>query len=123
MLFNLCKSITRAVSVLALHCSGNPGITPNLREYLWMRIRAKDPNIKVHKVEVETIHKKTTLAQIKQLDTLQKQKKIQDCTSVRENKKRALDDCRMTEVSANHHIRTLVFTRILGHKNDIPGSG
>jgi phosphorylcholine metabolism protein LicD len=88
-----------------------------------MRIRAKDPNIKVHKVEVETIHKKTTLAQIKQLDTLQKQKKIQDCTSVRENKKRALDDCRMTEVSANHHIRTLVFTRILGHKNDIPGSG
>jgi hypothetical protein len=57
MLFHICKSLTRATSLLAIHCSGNPGITPNLREYLWRRIRCKDPNLKVHNLEVEKVDK------------------------------------------------------------------
>jgi hypothetical protein len=36
-----------------LHASGNPGITPNLREFLWRRVRAKDIHEKKLKVDID----------------------------------------------------------------------
>ena len=39
MLFMLCKCLTRAQSCISFHVSGNPGITAELREILWRRVR------------------------------------------------------------------------------------
>jgi hypothetical protein len=53
MLFYLCASLTRSASVISLHCSGNPGITHRMKEMLWRRLRGKDPNYKVNKLDIE----------------------------------------------------------------------
>jgi hypothetical protein len=53
MLFRICSSLTRSPSCLSLHCSGNPGITHRLKQMLWRRIRAKDPNFQVNKLDIE----------------------------------------------------------------------
>jgi hypothetical protein len=53
MLFMLCKCLTRAQSLLALHASGNPGISVELKEILWRRIRAKDPHEKMNIINFE----------------------------------------------------------------------
>ena len=35
-------ALRKAKSLLAIHLSGNPGVTPELKEYLYDRIRAKN---------------------------------------------------------------------------------
>jgi hypothetical protein len=54
MLYNLARCLTRSQSCCVLHASGNPGITPNLREFLWRRVRAKDIHEKKLKVDIDS---------------------------------------------------------------------
>ena len=53
MLFQLCKCLTRAQSLLSLHASNNPGITEDLKQYIWRRVRAKNPVVQYHHIEME----------------------------------------------------------------------
>ena len=48
---------------------------------------------------------------------------LKESLEVRTMAKKALDDGGLTEMAANFHATTLIFTRWLGHKYDIPGSG
>jgi hypothetical protein len=41
-----------------LHASGNPGITQELRDMAWRRIRAINPHIEKNKVEPSVFEKK-----------------------------------------------------------------
>jgi len=50
MLYNLCKCLTRAQSCVAFHASGNPGITYELKELLWRRVRCTNYSEKQHKI-------------------------------------------------------------------------
>jgi len=52
MLFNLCKCLTRAQSLVAFHASGNPGITLELKEILWRRVRASNYHEKQNKIVI-----------------------------------------------------------------------
>lgn len=58
MLFKISCSLTRATSLLVFHASGNPGITNELKELIWRRIRCIDPHIKKEKVELIGADKK-----------------------------------------------------------------
>jgi hypothetical protein len=58
MLFKISSSLTRATSLLVLHASGNPGITQELRDMAWRRIRAINPHIEKNKVEPAGCEKK-----------------------------------------------------------------
>jgi len=53
MLFRIVKCLTRAMSIVALHASGNPGISNELRQILWRRIRAKNPMENPAKIGVD----------------------------------------------------------------------
>ena len=48
---------------------------------------------------------------------------LKQSLEIRQMAKRTLDDGGLTEVATKHHDTTLIFTRHLGHKTDIPGSG
>jgi hypothetical protein len=120
MLYELCKSLTRSQSCLVLHASGNPGITPNLREFIWRRIRAKDMQEKKLKVDIANAKNDWTKAMVGQP---KREKSINENFQVREMSKRALDNGSLTQVATKHHDNTLVFSRYLGHRADIPRSG
>jgi hypothetical protein len=53
MLYGIVKCLTRAMSIVSLHCSGNPGINNELRQILWRRIRAKNPMDNPAKIGLE----------------------------------------------------------------------
>ena len=54
MLFYLCSCLTRSQSCLSLHVSGNPGITYELKEMLWRRLKGQNPNFHLNKMDIET---------------------------------------------------------------------
>lgn len=116
MLFHICKSLTRAQSCLSFHASGNPGITKTLREYLWRRIRCKNPAVKQHKVDIE----KDMDWRSSRYPPAKREKIIKESVEVREQAKRAPGAKGLTEVAAEHHDQTLIFTRWLGHKSEMP---
>ena len=120
MLFNLCKCLTRAQSLLSLHASGNPGISVELKEMLWRRIRAKDPHEPIINIQME---KETKKDWKKTIGGQKREQMLKESLEVRAMAKRALDKGGLTEVAATHHDTKLIFTRYLGHRMDIPGSG
>ena len=52
-----------------------------------------------------------------------REKSINENFKVREMSKRALDNGSLTQVATKHHDNTLVISRYLGHKSDMPKSG
>ena len=109
MLFHLCSCLTRSQSCLALHVSGNPGITFQLKEILWRRLRGKNPNFAPNKLDVETDWKRDMESE-RARDGLMKGAMRQ-----REEKSKAQDETGLDEVTAKnaHSDNRLVLTRVL----------
>jgi hypothetical protein len=121
MLFNICKSLTRSQALLSLHVSGNPGITPELKEFLWRRIRCVDYHEEPIKV-VEAPHDDWRKSKI---GSKKREEMIKSNVEVLEMSKKAADHGSLTEYATKKidSEKFLIFTRFLGHKSDIHHSG
>ena len=87
---------------------------------LWRRIRAKNPHEPTVTIALE---KEANKNWKKEMGGQKREKMLKESLEVRAMAKRALDKGGLTEIAATHHDTKLIFTRYLGHRLDIPGSG
>jgi hypothetical protein len=106
--------------LLSLHASNNPGITEDLKDYVWRRIRAKNPVVQYHHIEMEA--DKEEKSWTRTMKSHRCDKLLKESLEVREMGKKALDNGGLTEIAATHSATNLIFNRYLGHQKDIPGS-
>jgi hypothetical protein len=89
-------------------------MTPEFRELIWRRLRCKDPHHKPNRIDYEKDWKRDMGS------SGHRGRKIKENLEVRAHAQRRLDDVSMGMQILDNK---LIFTRMLGHKIDIPLAG
>lgn len=109
------STLRRSYQLRGLHLSGNPGITSQLKGYLFKRARCIKPgpknviDLKFLPSKNKTNERQTEATYLERLHltVTNYHKKVEGVSTPLNNKE----------------VKNLIFTRQLGHKKDIPGSG
>lgn len=100
--------------MLSVHASGNPGITPELKEFLWRRIRCVD----YHEAPIKIIEPEHDDWRKTAIGSKKREEMIKTNVEVLEMSKKAADHGSLTEYATKKidNEKFLMFTRYLGHK-------
>ena len=132
MIVAIGRNMRRAKSLLSIHLCQNKGATPRVKEYLQSRIRCVPTTEKIKFSPSEIIDGmqmiNTEMVLKKQLSTGKEEdgeKPIaRETIKVKQNMERKRIFSLVNEFSDDTATDSkMIFTRILGHKEDMPGSG
>ena len=133
MILQIGTSMTRAKSLLSIHFCSNIGSTQRVKDYLWQRIRCM-PEQDIIKFPVGEMineltnvsYKKLLLRQLTSNYEEESEKPIaRETIKCKQNmeRKRIYSLVNDFGVDDNATESRMIFSRILGHKKDMPGSG
>jgi len=123
LLRELVTCLRRAQSLLTLDISGNPGVSDELRAYLERRLHCKQDPLDLERLnyvqaditDVNKAYDERNNKNEKILDSMEV-RSIREVTSTKFTN-------RLTNVRTYQANENLIYQRILGHKEDMPGSG
>lgn len=112
------RAMRRSFSLRGLHLSGNPGITPRLKAYLSQRARCMDeePDNFIDFVKLPSLQK---MDKFSDLENSKHHKETNLVKSIVAHKRTEQN----SKIVQDTEKETLIFTRLLGHKDDIIGGG
>ena len=123
LLRELVTCLRRAQSLLTLDISGNPGVSDELRAYLERRVHCRPDPLDLERLcyvqadmnDVNKAYDEKNNKNEKILDSMEV-RNIREVTSTKFTN-------RLTNVRTYQANENLIYQRILGHKDDMPGSG
>ena len=132
MLLQIGKALTRSKSLLSIHLCMNPGATPRVSDYLHKRVRCmpRDEHLRFSVADAisrltRTSNKKKLLRQL----TLGREEAgdrpiARETIKLKQNMERKRIHSLVNELPSEEATdNRLIFTRVLGHKPDMPGAG